>query len=60
MCPWIIEFKLERSVVENSTHPLVSTSASQCRTRKDIPATCPTGRVCISTHRRRENPMTTM
>ena len=45
--------------VENSTGTLVSTSARQCRTRKDIPGTCPTGRVYTSTHRR-ENPMTAM
>ena len=45
------------TVVENSTRPLVSTSARQCRTRKDIPGTRPTGRVCTSTDRR-ENPMT--
>ena len=44
---------------ENSTHPLVSTSARQCRMRKDIPGTRPTGRVCKSTDRR-ENPMTAM
>ena len=29
--------------VENSTTILVSTSARQCRTRKDIPGTHPTG-----------------
>ena len=46
-------------VVENSTRPLVSTSARQCRTRIDIPGTRPTGRVCTSTHRR-ENPTTAM
>ena len=53
--------------VENSTHPLISMSARQCRMRKNIPGTRPTGRVCTRptgpvctrTHRR-ENPMTAM
>ena len=47
------------SVVENSTRPLVSTSARQCWTRIDTPGTRPTGGVCRCTHRR-ENLMTAM
>ena len=44
-----------KATVENSTCPLVSTSARHCRTRKDIPGTCPTGRVCTSTHKERKS-----
>ena len=50
---------MQCTAVENSTRPLVSTSARHCRTRKDIRGTRPTGRVYTST-RRRENPMTAM
>ena len=59
-CCQIISCKLNKiSGVENYTPPLVSMSASQCRTRKDIPGTHTTGLVYTSTHRR-ENPMTAM